>query len=749
MKARLVTALLLLAVALAGPRGGMQAAPADAWRTRVDPQVLQAVAAGPAEFLVLLEEQADLSAAENLPGKQAKGRFVFEQLAAVAERSQQPLLEWLDDQGAEYRSFWIVNAVWVRGDLSLLQALAGRREVSRVLANPRVRLDSTGPAPGPQSEPSASTGPSAAAQAVLEWNIAQIQADKVWAEGVTGQGVVIGGQDTGYDWDHPALRESYRGWDGTSVDHDYHWHDAIHTDLPDTSPGNPCGFNLLEPCDDSGHGTHTMGIMAGQDPAGERLFGVAPGARWIGCRNMEQGWGRPSTYLECYQWFLAPTDLQNENPRPDLAPDVINNSWSCPPSEGCATPDILLQAAKNIRLAGIINVQSAGNGGPTCGSINTPSAMYAEAFTVGNTGPYDSISPSSSRGPVTVDGSGRLKPDVAAPGTGIYSTLPQGNYSLLSGTSMAGPHVAGVAALILSARPELKGQVETVEGLIERTAVHLTTQETCGGTAGQSPNNVYGWGRVDAWNAYQDYRLEVVQQASAQEVGAGEAVTFTLTVSHSALSIPATQVTLTEELPQGARLISADPQPTLTAGEQVAWDLGTLAPGETRTVQVTAQMPYTITGAVTNTVFAHSAEVRLVNAEPLTVQVQPRRALLFSPAGEQLKRPGEAFTYAHTLTNAGPNAEEVDLHLESSQGWASLLSPGTVTLEPGQSLELAISVQIPSEAEPGAVEITTLTAEARDDPSVQASVTHQTQVGQPTFIPLLFTPVGLQSSPVP
>jgi subtilisin family serine protease len=219
---------------------------------------------------------------------------------------------------------------------------------------------------------------------------------------------------------------------------------------------------------------------------------------------MDKGAGTPITYSECYQWFIAPTNLNNQNPRPDLAPDVINNSWSCPASEGCSDPNILLTVVQNVRAAGIVTVHSAGNSGTACSSINTPAAIYDESFTVGNTNLEDNIAASSSRGPVTVDGSNRIKPDVSAPGSNIRSSIPGGSYSWLSGTSMAAPHVAGLVALLLSVRPELSGRPDAIEISIASSAVARTTSENCGGVDGNSiPNNTYGWGRVDAWNAVQ------------------------------------------------------------------------------------------------------------------------------------------------------------------------------------------------------------------------------------------------------
>ncbi len=268
-----------------------------------------------------------------------------------------------------------------------------------------------------------------------------------------------------------------------------------------------CPYDSPEPCDDRDHGTHTMGIMVGAD--GSNQIGMAPEARWIGCRNMENGVGTPATYIECFQWFIAPTKIDGSEPNPSLAPDVINNSWSCTEDEGCTDPNILKAAVEAVRAAGILTVQSAGNGGSQCNTVKDPAAIYAASFTVGATDSSDTIASFSNRGPVTVDGSNRLKPDVVAPGVAVRSSVPGGAYVPKSGTSMAAPHVAGLAALLLSAIPELRGQVPLLEFLIRASAVPLTTTQTCGGVPGSStPNNTYGWGRIDAWQAYQEWPLE-------------------------------------------------------------------------------------------------------------------------------------------------------------------------------------------------------------------------------------------------
>ncbi|MGW8319145.1 MAG: S8 family serine peptidase [Candidatus Promineifilaceae bacterium] len=578
--AKRATLLLMASIMLVGLTLAASAVEGQdsAWRESVDPQVLEeATGGGDVEFILLLSDQADLSPADKLATKKDKGAYAFRELRRVAAASQPAIISELRTRGASFRPYWIANMIWVRGEMSLLQAMAGRADVAFVHANTAIRADL------PRSD-------GATRQTVasgIEWNVLRIGADKVWAQGFLGQGIVIGGQDTGYEWDHPALKDHYRGWDGSAANHNYNWHDAIH------SGGGICGPDSLEPCDDFGHGTHTMGIMVGDDGTSNQI-GVAPAAEWIGCRNMDQGNGTPITYSECFQWFLAPTDLNDQNPDPAKAPHIIDNSWSCPPDEGCTQPDILQLVVANVRSAGILTVQSAGNTGPSCGSIDTPAAIYDDSFTVGATSSTDSVAAFSGRGPVTVDGSNRLKPDVVAPGVSVRSSYPGHSYVTLSGTSMAAPHVAGMAALVLSANPSLLGQVDQLEALIQESALPLPTTEDCGSVTGdQIPNNTTGYGRVDAWAAVQGAMLtpRLTKWVTPTIASPGGVLTYTLTVTNNDGGPVVTGLQLSDRIPEQTKFLFSAPDAHRN-GADLSWQLESLMPGQQWQVNYAVQVSH-------------------------------------------------------------------------------------------------------------------------------------------------------------
>ena len=462
---------------------------------KIAPWVFDHAAGGvQTEYLVVLADQASLSGAARLRTKQEKGRYVRDVLWKHAQRNQGPILKLLRNRGVEHRSFYIVNAIWVKGDLNLALALASRTDVARIEGNPVVRNI-------PNPLPVERIASRSEAPETIEPGINYTRAPLVWAQGYTGQGITVGGADTGYRWTHNALKNHYRGWNGVVANHDYNWHDSIH------SGGGSCGADSSQPCDDTGHGTHTMGTAVGDDGSGNQI-GMAPGAKWIGCRNMDQGNGTPATYIECFEFFLAPYPVGGtpDQGDPTLAPDITINSWSCPASEGCSV-NTLLMPVEAQRAAGIQTVVNVGSMGPGCSTVSDPPAIYEACYSVGAlANGTDNIASFSSRGPVIIDGSNRIKPDLTAPGTSIRSSYvtSDSSYANLSGTSMATPHVAGGVALLLSARPVLRHDVMMTRAVLDNSAFHLNSS-LCNSN-GSWPNNVFGYGRLDAKAAY-DYLL--------------------------------------------------------------------------------------------------------------------------------------------------------------------------------------------------------------------------------------------------
>lgn len=522
MKLRVLAVLILIASMFASAHSsasGLQNAGSQTV-AKIAPWVMEHTALGKdAEFLVILADQADLSEAEQLPTKEEKGWYVYKTLYEKAQLTQQPILNWLKSKGIEHRSFYIVNMIWVKGGFEVAETLAARADVARIEGNPQIRN---------LAEPVLSqTAEKPVSPTAVEGGTIYTRAPEVWALGFKGAGIVVGGADTGYRWDHTALKPHYRGFNGVSADHNFNWHDSIH------SGGGSCGPNSPVPCDDFGHGTHTMGTSVGDD-GGLNQIGMAPEARWIGCRNMNQGIGTPATYLECFEFFLAPypvggTPAQGD---PSKAPHVTINSWGCPPEEGCS-PSTLQAGVEAQRAAGIMMVVAAGNSGPSCASVVDPPAIYDAAYSVGavshTTGTIASF---SSRGPVAIDGSGRLKPDITAPGVGTRSSTRDSttSYGLSSGTSMATPHVAGAVALLWSARPDLIDNVTETEGYLNETAVHVSSA-LC--DLNGVPNNTYGWGRLDV-KAAVDLALTTLTPTSAVAQKSGRKGTVAVTAPTSA-----------------------------------------------------------------------------------------------------------------------------------------------------------------------------------------------------------------------
>lgn len=421
--------------------------------------------------------------------RETRAAFV-QALKSTAAESQRNILSYLSApevtaQTDSLRTYWIINGLALRATPSVILTIAQRGDVESVrldewvrsVALPIAHADSitetlraefTKPAPQPQPfdaligytlRPSTAPVP---ASGEVTWGVSKIRADQVWRGlGIRGEGVVVANIDGGVDWQHPALQASYRGWTGGPVaDHLHNWFDA-------TDEG------AIYPSDANGHGTHTMGTMVGQSGVG-----VAPGARWMAVKGLNsQGFGLFSWIHSAFEFVLAPGG------DPAYAPDVLNNSWSSTDGTNIEFKEDLAA----LRRAGIFVVFANGNRGPNPSTVGSPASLPG-VIGVGATDEEDEVAYFSSRGPSPIDGS--VKPVISAPGVNVVSTFPGGGYASYNGTSMAAPHVAGAAALMLSAAPDLS--LSAMLYALTSTARPLTNT---------IPNNASGWGRIDAYNA--------------------------------------------------------------------------------------------------------------------------------------------------------------------------------------------------------------------------------------------------------
>ena len=471
--ARRAAVLLAAFILVIGQAGfALAASPPTPTTAPIDKALQKALQAGPARFIVEFAATPDLRGADKIRDHGRRVGFVVDRLKATAKASQAAALATVKGlKGANAKSYWLANRLLVTGDAKLAAKLAklpGVRALSSTKIYPLVKPVDTAVAV-------------LAAAGNPEWGVDKIGADEVWNEGIIGSGIVVGSVDTGVDFSHPALVNNYRGnnHDGTFT-HDYNWWD----------PSNSCPG---EPCDNVGHGTHTMGTMVGGDGPGPFTpdTGVAPGAEWMTAKGCEDFGCTSESLLSSGQFILAPTDLSGNNPDPSRAPDVVNNSW------GNDDPGDTFYAATVLawRAAGIIPVFSAGNAGDACGSAGSPGNM-SEVISLGATDESDNIAGFSSRGPSP---SGKVSPNLSAPGVAVISSVPGGGYEAFSGTSMAAPHTTGTIALMLSAKAALIGDFDGVLNALNSTAIDRPDDQ-CGtpDPSDNDPNYVYGEGRIDA-----------------------------------------------------------------------------------------------------------------------------------------------------------------------------------------------------------------------------------------------------------
>jgi uncharacterized repeat protein (TIGR01451 family) len=466
MPCALLAALIL--VLAAGTASAQTSPPGDptggADLRRLHPDLRRALLEtnGASDFMPVIVEWRQtpgvLTQVAAAPDKLSQRRLVVAALQADAARSTAALQATLEvavaqGQAQNVRSFWVSPVIALDARPELIVKLTLRPDVVQVRPDARITV-----APISFAEASAPADE-------LPWHLALTNVGLAQqALGLDGAGVVVANLDTGVDWRHPALLTRYRGYQGRlPAVHYGNWH--VSTDEGYLYPGD--GF---------GHGTHTMGTMVGDDGEGHRI-GVAPGARWIAVKVFNNaGYALESWVHDGFQWIVAPEG------DPALAPDVVNNSWgSDVGSDERFRPDV-----RTLRAAGILPVFSAGNAGPTAATVGSP-ASFPEALGVGAADAEKLVARFSSRGPSPWH---ENKPEIVAPGVNVVSSFAGGGYRSADGTSMAAPHVTGVAALLLQADPSLTpDQLE---------AILIGTAEPLGATI---PNQATGWGLVNAYAA--------------------------------------------------------------------------------------------------------------------------------------------------------------------------------------------------------------------------------------------------------
>ncbi|KAF1322697.1 hypothetical protein FI667_g11081, partial [Globisporangium splendens] len=372
-----------------------------------------------------------------------------------------------------YKNFWISNQVSIKGaSFELVTKLAGLASVGEIREQKIIY----------QKEPIVETSGQTNELVGQEWGIKRIGANKVWADGNIGQGVIVGSIDSGVRGTHEALKRNFLGSHG--------WFDAE----------NQTALSY----DISGHGTHTMGTIAGSHGVG-----VAPGATWLTCKGSriyQTAEGPKVGFSDedlnaCAQFILCPTKYDGSDADCSKAPRVVSNSWG-----GDGGDDFFKDVVAAWIKAGIVPVFALGNSGPECSTAGSP-GDYRNVIGVGATGETDNLAWFSSKGPSLF---GNRKPDISAPGFYIRSAYfgSDNDYRVLSGTSMATPHVTGSIALLLAAQPDLA--IDEI-----KVALYTTTDQkglqssnyTCGGTSDAAwPNNQWGHGRLNVLNAYEGFR---------------------------------------------------------------------------------------------------------------------------------------------------------------------------------------------------------------------------------------------------
>lgn len=392
---------------------------------------------------------------------------LVESLEQNSKQSQRALTSILSQEVStaeplftEYKSFWISNQVFIKdATLALLEKLVSEPSISDITEEPIAEI------PSFDGEAVAITADVAGNLTTTAWGLLKSEVPQVWATGNIGQNIVVGTIDAGVIATHEILKDNFRS--------SHSWFD------PEAG--------ATTPYDSTGHGSYTAGILAGTNGVG-----VAPGAAWITCKGCRASGCPLSDLLSCAQFMTCPTDPAGNNKDCSKAPRLVSNSWVN------GADDKSYQAAVNAwHAAGIIPIFAIGNDGRYgCDTTRSPGDL-PNVISVGAIAANGSLADFSSKGPNYM-----IKPELSAPGVDIYSAwVPtETSYRTASGTSAATPHVAGIVALLLSAKPDMTyDQVRSALLTTTKTKDLVSTGQVCGKVADTTfPNNHFGYGRVSA-----------------------------------------------------------------------------------------------------------------------------------------------------------------------------------------------------------------------------------------------------------
>lgn len=432
---------------------------------------LELSANGIKDVIVYLKEDIHLSgeiAKEQADDDNSDANYI-EGLKEAAENSQSRVIDILEEnlengKVIEYTPFFITNAIHVVANLDVLKEIKALPEVSGIYYNDNIEME--------LSTISSLSTPNE----VKKWNHDELNLGRVREElGLDGNGVTIGFIDSGVDWTHPAIKTKWRGYDVETGETEakYSWLDLV-------------GDSEL-PTDEYSHGTAIVSIAVAGVGENPNLLGVAPGAKWIAARAFVEKNTTNVNIIKAAEWMLAPGG------DPSKAPDIINNSWG---GESSANPwfrDIIV-AWKSV---GILPVFAAGNSidvEAKPGSIENP-ANLLNTLSVGAVDVDLKLAKFSKRGPSAFDNTGSIiKPELVAPGNNVRAAIVNGGYAKMYGTSIATPHISGLAALMKQQNPNATPSI--LEKAMINSAKPLVDEEYP-----ESPNMGYGYGLPDAYQA--------------------------------------------------------------------------------------------------------------------------------------------------------------------------------------------------------------------------------------------------------